>query len=78
MYCATWGLHWFWIVPVIFMILMFACAAIMFRRSGGWRWCTGNRAKWKPFGCRPETVLRNARRARDEGPTGAEDRGSTR
>lgn len=51
MYCTFWGFHWFWIMPVIFMILMFFCAALMLRRAGGWTWYAGNRGNWRRFGC---------------------------
>jgi uncharacterized membrane protein len=65
MYCTMWGLHWFWIMPVIFMLLMFLCAASMFRRSGGWRWCAGNRAGWRSFCCwSPEQDSRPGRRSK--------------
>jgi len=46
-----WGPHWhgFWIMPFLFMILMLIFAARMIRRGGDWRWCLGNRTRWKPF-----------------------------
>ncbi|MFC1572163.1 SHOCT domain-containing protein [Candidatus Eisenbacteria bacterium] len=54
MYCAGWWgphFHWFWITPLIFMVLMFVCCGIMWRRAGSWRWSSGNRTGWGPFGC---------------------------
>ena len=38
-----WGQHvdWFWIMPFLFMILMFVCATLMARRTGYWRCCVG-------------------------------------
>lgn len=49
---AWWGSHshWFWIMPALFMILMFVFAVRMIRRGGDWRWCSGDRAGWRPFG----------------------------
>jgi putative membrane protein len=46
-----WEPHWhgFWIIPLLFMILMFVFAARMFRRAGDWRWCLGNCTRWKPL-----------------------------
>lgn len=62
MCCTMWGLHWFWIMPIIFMILMFVCATFMFRRARGWRWCAGDRANWRPYGCRNNGQHSTARR----------------
>jgi putative membrane protein len=46
--------HWFWIVPVLFMILMIVCAARMFRRAGKWRRDPGLRTGWMSLGwCKP-------------------------
>ena len=38
-----WGqhLHWFWIMPFLFMIMMLICATLMARRTGSWRCCIG-------------------------------------
>ena len=48
---VCWGshLHWFWIMPFLFMILMFVFAIRMIRRTGNSQWCFGNRTGWKPF-----------------------------
>lgn len=48
-----WGphLHWFWIIPLLFMVLMFVCAFRMFRRAGSWRRGSWRRTGWQSFGC---------------------------
>lgn len=52
-YAHWWGAHsyWFWIVPLVVMVLMFALASYMIRRGGVCRWVAGNRNAWGPFGC---------------------------
>jgi putative membrane protein len=45
--------HWFWIVPCLFMILMFVCAAFSIRRACARRYAPGNPAGWRLFGCHP-------------------------
>ena len=58
-YVHWWGkhLHWFWIVPFLFMILMFVCATLMARRTGYWRCCVGRSGReqfdWGKPGPRP-------------------------
>ena len=42
--------HWFWIVPLLFMVLMFVCAARMCRRMGAWRCGTVYPGRGR-FGC---------------------------
>jgi uncharacterized membrane protein len=44
-------MHWFWIVPFLVMIMMFAFFAYMIRRAGGCGWRSGHRTLWTPFGC---------------------------
>ena len=51
--CAQWWgpvFHGFWIIPLIFMILMFVFAAFMIRRMGDWRSGHGHQHGWGPFG----------------------------
>jgi putative membrane protein len=51
--CTQWWgphFHWFWIFPLIFVILMVVFAAFMFRRMGHWRSSSGHRHDWGPFG----------------------------
>ena len=51
MYCTDcWGSHWFWVMPVLLMILMFVCATVMMRRSRSWRW-GGDHVGWMPLRC---------------------------
>lgn len=51
-YTHVWGTHthWFWIIPFLFMILMFVFATRMARRSGTWR-CGVGRVGGGRFGC---------------------------
>ena len=48
-----WGphFHWFWIVPFLFMILMFVFTFRAFRRAANWRRGTGRRTGWQFLGC---------------------------
>ena len=48
-----WGphFHWFWIIPFLFMVLMFGACFRMLWRTGNWRWRSGHRARWQPFWC---------------------------
>jgi putative membrane protein len=53
MVCAQWfgpHLHWFWVIPLVFMILMLVFAVFMIRRMGTWRWGDGRHHGWGPFG----------------------------
>jgi putative membrane protein len=43
--------HWFWIVPVLFMILMMVCVVRRIRRARRWRAATGGRTGWGLLGC---------------------------
>jgi putative membrane protein len=38
-------------MPFFFMVLMFIFIAAASRRARAWRWGSGNRAAWMPFGC---------------------------
>ena len=53
-YTHFWGTHthWFWIIPFLFMILMFLFAAPMMRRMCGWRSGPSYRASWRSSCCR--------------------------
>ena len=42
--------HWSWIVPFLFMILMFVFASRMCRRKGAWRYSAGYTGRER-FGC---------------------------
>lgn len=46
-----WGTqsNWLWIVPFLFMILLFVCAARMIRCAGAWRRGAGHRTGWTPL-----------------------------
>lgn len=61
--------HWFWIIPFLFMVLMFVCAARMIRYAGSWRRDPRRRAAGFPIGwCRPA----NSSMARGRGETAHE------
>lgn len=49
--CTHWGphMHWFWVMPLVFMILMFIFIAFMMRRAGDWRGGRGG-APWSGWG----------------------------
>lgn len=53
-YAHWWGLHWFWVVPFLFMILMIVCAGRMVWRAGKRRRYPEFRPGWmSPGWCRP-------------------------
>lgn len=46
--------HWFWIIPILFMVLMLVCMARMIRCAGAWRRSSGHGAPRFPAGwCNP-------------------------
>lgn len=44
-------LHWFWIIPFLFMILMLVFALRAFRRAANWRRGTGRLTGWQFLDC---------------------------
>ena len=48
MECTHWlgsHMHWFWIMPLLFMILMLVFATLLSRRTRSWRCCAGPRSR---------------------------------